>query len=55
MKVRHKPKKMSQEEQALIVAIIHKITHRMEVKADKVGYDIDADWHWIVGHDILTT
>lgn len=54
MKKRHKPIPMSQEEQKLCVAVVNKITHRMEIKADKVGYNIDADEYWIVIHDILT-
>jgi hypothetical protein len=45
---------MSKEEQVLIASVIGKVTRRMEIKADKVGYNIDADAHWVVVHDILT-
>lgn len=54
MKKRHKPIPMSQEEQMLCIAVVSKIIRRMENKADRVGYNIDADEHWIVVHNIIT-
>ena len=45
---------MSQEEQRLSIAVISKITRRMESKAARVGYDIDTDTDWMLAHDIIT-
>lgn len=54
MRVKHKPHKMSKEGQVLVASVIGKVTRRMEIKADKVGYNIDTDEQWIAVHDILT-
>ena len=37
----------------LIASVIGKITRRMEIKADKVGYLIDEDADWIQAHTLL--
>ena len=54
MRKTHKQIPMSQEEQRLCIAVVSKITRRMESKAAQVGYNIDNDEHWIVAHDIIT-
>ena len=53
MRKTHKQIPMSQEEQRLCIAVVSKITRRMESKAAQVGYNIDNDEHWIVAHDII--
>lgn len=37
----------------LTAKVLYKVTKRIEVKADKVGYNIDEDQEWIAVHNIL--
>lgn len=44
---------MEQRENNLFVAVAHKVAKRMEIKADRVGYEIDTDIDWIDVHTLL--
>ena len=44
---------MEQRENDLFVAVTHKVAKRMEVRADRIGYEIDQDADWIDVHTLL--
>lgn len=44
---------MKQRENDFFVAVAHKVAKRIEIKADRVGYEIDTDADWIDFHTLM--
>lgn len=44
---------MNKRENDLFVAVAHKVAKRIEIKADRVGYEIDTNTDWIDVHTLL--
>lgn len=44
---------MNKRENDLFVAVAHKVAKRIEIRADKVGYEIDHNKDWIDVHTLL--